>query len=209
MGTVPWYHGYHGTMPPRYTDHPVLRWSVPAPRTPRCRRDPTAPWAQGLLFPRVRARNNVTSVTLLLRARSFSPGHPDRLRPIRGKCWIATRSDLAGSGQGQRAWPGHPSDPRARGSEVYPSLPRIRTSRTRKSRISDQTNWRVFWPFYGKRQNPENRLFLAFPGSGPHSNQRDGQIRTWPDLATFRPFGDMWPKPAFLGFWTKLIRGVG
>ena len=149
--------------------HPATR---PLPRGLMRAPPEAAPWAQGLLFPRVGRCNNVTPVTLLPHLRSISPGHPDRPQSIWGKCWIASRALLDRSGQGQRAWPGHPKLTRPGFPEVYPRFSRIQAPRTRNSRIPHQTKRRVFPHFPRNRRNPENHVFLAFPGSGTHSNQR-------------------------------------
>ena len=149
------------------------------------------------LFPlRVGPGNNVTSVTLLLHLRSVSPGHPDRLWSIRGKCWIASRAPWSRAGQAQRAWPGHPSGPRPGETEVYPSDPRIGTRKTRFSVIRHQTKQRVFLSFLRIRQNPEKSTFPSKARSGPHSNQRDAGSGKCPDPALFPAIWDMCRKPA-------------
>ena len=72
VGGVP-YHGTMGTMvPPLGVPRPCPVAGVPATgATSVPRRPETALWAQGRLFPRVRAGNNVPSGTLLLHVRQF------------------------------------------------------------------------------------------------------------------------------------------
>ena len=77
--------------------------------------------------------------------RPVSPGHPDRLLAIRGKCWIASRSQLAGTYRGQEPWrvPGGP--PRASweamGPGSGPPRPRIRASQTTDPGIPGPGSW--------------------------------------------------------------------
>ena len=101
--------------------------------------------------------------------RSIWPGHPDRPRTIRGKCWIASRSTLARPGQGGKAWPAGPSrsqgPPRALGHRAQASVRQRKNHRkTRKIvtfpgvfsyfRIPHQTNWRVFLSFLWQKLDP-------------------------------------------------------
>ena len=102
---------------------------------------------------------NIDLSMLFPHLRAIEPGHPDRLTTIRGKCWIGSRSLLAGAGQARMAWPGHPELARSGFSEVYPSKPGSGSRKTVFSRISDQTKRRVFLSLSEDPGNPENSHF--------------------------------------------------
>ena len=86
-------------MPPGHT-HGVYMWQTTVYTTPP--HPATAQeWASGLKRPRgVRAgqgQGRHAALTLLY-LRSFWPGHRIGPRPIRGKCWIGSRSSPARAG---------------------------------------------------------------------------------------------------------------
>ena len=198
---VPWYPGY----PPPCT-------TPPSSVLLRHRSSAAQEWRPGLkpaLFLRVGCEQKCACTLLFSHLRSISPGHPDYPRVVWRKCWIASRSNLPWLAWPARAWPGHPKPHRLGFSEVYPSLSRIRTSKTRKSRIRHQTKRRVFLPFLTNRQNPENSTFWPDPGSRPHSNQRAEESGSCRIPALFGRFPGCGQNPVFPGFREILIQRVG
>ena len=80
-------------------EHPVMTYTMLSVRE-------QAPGLRGLFRTAAMLPSRATPPCVLLHPRSIWPGHPDRPRTIRGKCWIASRSLLARLGQAPRAWLG-------------------------------------------------------------------------------------------------------
>ena len=199
---VPWYQGY----PPS----PYLSVSTTANDGCRRRRRRRCPGLRRPVSSRVGWYSDIASAMLFVHVRSFEPGHQTGLRVIRSKCWIASRSDLARGGQARMAWPGHPSEPRPRGSEVYPSLPRDPGPGIPYSRIPAPNKLESILTlltepeepgkvtFSGQKLDPGYTVIREIAGSG------FGRIR-----AISGHSGDMCRKPAFPGIPAELIQRVG
>ena len=98
---VPWYHAHLGTPCPSTVYRPYHTGCRAVTARP-------LPGLREAFSLRVRGSSKRACALVLPYVRSDPPGHPDRLRSIRGECWIASRSRSARAGQAQRAWPGHP-----------------------------------------------------------------------------------------------------